>query len=153
MDKNSLTKCLLVPLLLVVGGCANETPSDPTQCAPRFEAGWIRLGPAAMQMMGGFGRIENQCAEDAAVVAAGSAQFADVSLHRTIEAGGVSQMRPVARLEVDAGTTTVLEPGGLHLMLMQPREPLPEGSKVLVTLTLEDGRELPAELVVRATAP
>ena len=152
MHRNPLTKWLLAPLLFI-GGCANDTPPDPAQCVPRFEAGWIRLGPAAMQMMGGFGRIENDCAEDAAVVAASSAQFTDVSLHRTIEEDGISRMRPVARLEVDAGTTTVLEPGGLHLMLMQPREPLREGGKVSVTLKLEDGRELPAVLTVRATAP
>ena len=152
MDKKPLNRWLLAPILMI-GGCTNDAPPDPVQCVPRFEAGWIRVGPAAMQMMGGFGRIENGCAEDAAVVAASSVQFADVSMHRTIEEDGISRMRPVARLEVDAGTTTVLEPGGLHLMLMQPREPLREGSKVSVTLKLEDGRELPAELVVSAAAP
>ncbi len=104
-------------------------------------------------MMGGFGRIRNQCAQDVAVVAASSAQFADVSLHRTISEDGMSRMRSVPRLELDGKTTTVLEPGGLHLMLMQPREVLRAGSKVAVTLKLEDGRELPAELVVSATAP
>ena len=156
MDKNPLrpsTRWLLAALVVFIGGCTNDTPRDAAQCMPRFEAGWIRLGPAAMQMMGGFGRIENECAEDAAVVAASSAQFADVSLHRTMEEDGISRMRPVDRLELDSGTTVVLEPGGLHLMLMQPRAPLPEGSRVSVTLKLEDGRELPAELVVSATAP
>ncbi len=111
------------------------------------------MGPTAMPMMGGFGRIENSCAEDVAVVAASSGDFADVSLHRTINEDGMSRMRPVPRLEVESGTAAVLAPGGLHLMLMQPSAPLEAGDTVSVTLTLEDGRELPAELVVQANAP
>lgn len=122
---------------------------------PGFHAGWIRAGRAAtpMMMMGGFGRIENDCEQATAVVAASSAQFEEVSLHRTTSEGGISRMRPVPRLEVAAGASVVLEPGGLHLMLMQPRQPLREGDTVSVTLELEDGRALPAELVLRASAP
>ncbi len=152
MNKNAFTKWLLAPLL-VLAGCTNEMPDDPEPCLPGFEAGWIRLGPTAMPMMGGFGRIENGCAEGVAVVAASSTHFADVSLHRTISEDGMSRMRPVPRLEVESGAVAVLEPGGLHLMLMQPRAPLEAGDTVSVTLTLEDGRELPAELVVQASAP
>ncbi len=106
-----------------------------------------------MPMMGGFGRIENRCAEEVAVIAASSAQFVDVSLHRTASEDGMSRMRPVPRLQVASGTVAVLEPGGLHLMLMQPRAPLEAGDTVSVTLKLEGGRELPAEFVVQASAP
>jgi hypothetical protein len=152
MNTNPFAKWLLAPLI-VLGGCTKDIPADSETCLPHFEAGWIRTGPAGMPMMGGFGRIENSCAEDVAVVAASSGDFADVSLHRTISEDGMSRMRPVPRLEVKSGTAAVLEPGGLHLMLMQPSAPLEAGDTVSVTLTLEDGRELPAELVVQANAP
>ena len=152
MKTNPFTKWLLAPVL-ILGGCSKEIPAASGPCLPFFEAGWIRIGPTAMPMMGGFGRIQNGCAEDVAVVGASSPHFADVSLHRTISEDGMSRMRPVPRLEVESGTTAVLEPGGLHLMLMQPVGDFEAGSEVSVTLKLEDGRELPAKFVVQANAP
>ena len=47
----------------------------------------------------------------------------------------------------------VLKPGGMHLMLMQPRAPLKEGSRVVVEFTLKDGGVLRGELEVRKPAP
>ncbi len=144
--------CTLAPLLAAALSASAAPPGGA--CVPTWSEGWIRL-PAdpAMGMAAGFGRFHNGCPGAAAVVAAASPAFGDVSLHESRTVGGVNRMRETARLALPAGTDVPLAPGGLHLMLMQPAQPLHEGARVPVTFTLEDGREVRAELQVRKRAP
>ena len=116
----------------------------------RMVGGWVRMPPVAMPMMAGFGRIENACGEAVAVVRVRSDAFADVSLHETRIVDGVSRMRAVPRLAVPAGGSVELKPGGLHLMLMQPKDSLKPGDSVEVVLELEGGQTSAVELEVRA---
>ncbi len=115
-----------------------------------FKEGWIRLPPmASMPMAAGFGQVHNACAAPVAVTAARGARFAEVSLHESTVVDGVNRMREVERLPVAAGKEVAFKPGGLHLMLMGIKQPLQDGQRVALTLVLEDGREVPAELVVK----
>lgn len=145
-----MMKAVFAGVLVLLAGSARAG-----ECQPRLRDGWIRLAPGtmAMPMLAGFGRIENPCAKPVAVVGAQSPAFGGVSLHRTSMADGMSRMRPVAELPIPAGGTAVLEPGGLHLMLMQPASPIKAGLKVPVTFRLKDGREVSGELVARSAAP
>ena len=64
--------------------------------------------------------------------------------------GSVMQMRPVPRLELPAGKTVVIAPGGYHVMLMDLKRPLKKGEVVPLTLRLE-GRDRKTETIeVRA---
>ncbi|UKE56349.1 copper chaperone PCu(A)C [Xanthomonas graminis] len=123
-------------------------------CLPQWQAGWVRLPPnAAMPMAAGFGRLHNPCGQALAVVAVRSPAFAEVSLHQTTQVDGVSKMRELERLPLAAGADAVLKPGGLHLMLMQPAQPLREGASVPISFVLEDGREVRGALKVSAGKP
>ncbi|MBN8224120.1 MAG: copper chaperone PCu(A)C [Xanthomonadales bacterium] len=131
-------------------------PGDKPAQAPAclvVEDGWIRLPPTPRPMLAGFGRIANRCKEGQAVVAVRSPRFGEVSLHETRMVDGVSRMRELERLPVPAGGQAVLQPGGLHLMLMEPDAVLAEGERVPLVLVLDDGREIGAELVVAKAAP
>lgn len=64
-----------------------------------------------------------------------------VRLHETITGGdGTMSMRAVESLELPAGETLVLEPGGYHLMLTDV-EPIEVGDEIDVTLVWENGGE------------
>lgn len=123
------------------------------QCLPVLKDGWLRLGPVAMPMSAGFGRIENPCPQPVALVAASSPAFAEVSIHESRVVDGVNRMRELDELPVAAKSSATLAPGGLHLMLMRPANALKEGDKVAVEFKLKDGRMLHGELVARKTAP
>jgi len=125
-------------------------PACARECAPTLRDGWVRLLPVAMPMTAGFGRIENRCPTPVTIVGASSTAFGDVSLHETRVVDGVSRMRGVSELIVPANGTMTLEPGGLHLMLMQPRAPLQAGSRIEIDFALEGGGTLRGELIVRA---
>lgn len=111
--------------------------------------GWVRLPPVSMPMMAGFGRIENPCAAPVTIVGASSPAFGEVSLHETRVVDGMSRMRHLPELRIAPDGTATLKPGGLHLMLMQPRAPLKEGSKVVIEFALKDGGVLRGEFIVR----
>lgn len=128
---------------------AASPPASAAGCLPRVHDGWIRMPPMNLPMMAGYARIENRCREPATIVSANSAAFADTSLHETRVEGGISRMRATPALRIPAGGSATLEPGGSHLMLMQPRTPLQAGQKVTIEFVLQDGRKLRGEFEVR----
>lgn len=140
----------LLGLAATASSASDIAATADATCAPRVVDGWLRAPPMPMPMMAGFGRIENACAEPVAITAARSDAFGSVELHETTVVDGVSRMREVAGLPVAAGGEAVLQPGGLHLMLMQPASPLAEGDVARVEFTLADGRSIAADFEVRA---
>jgi len=148
MDKRHLAKYALA--LLLASGALQASAKE---CVPSMKEGWVRLPPAAMPMMAGFGRITNPCPAPMVIVSASSPAFGDVSLHETRSVDGVNRMRELPQLRIAPDGNAILKPGGMHLMLMQPRAPLKEGSKVVVNFKLQDGREILSELVVRKPTP
>ena len=148
MHKPSITKWALALLFAV-----SAFQASARDCVPVMKEGWVRLPPMAMPMLAGFGRITNPCSMPVSIVSASSAAFADVSIHETRNIGGVNRMREVETLRIAPDDAVTLKPGGLHLMLMQPRVPLKEGSRIVVSFKLQDGREVLSELVVRKPVP
>jgi copper(I)-binding protein len=147
MNRRIETFCLSV-LLLSSAGVVHAA-----ECLPVVGAAWVRLPPVAMPMMAGFARIENPCKATVSVVGAESLAFEEVSLHETREENGVSRMREVANLPIASGKAVELKPGGLHLMLHGPYQPLVVGEKPVITLKLADGRSLPVMFEVRKSGP
>lgn len=140
------------PIVLFLSALLLALPASvrADDCVPLVESGWIRQPPMAMPMMAGFGEIRNPCAEPVSIVGASSPAFGSVELHETTRVDGVSRMRHIETLEVPAGGTATLAPGGLHLMLMQPRSAPVLGESLEIELALADGRRLRADFEVRA---
>lgn len=63
-------------------------------------------------------------------------------LHETVFEGGSVSMRRVDALAIPAGETVALEPGGFHVMLIDPVAPLEEGGQVRLVLTFEAAGEV-----------
>lgn len=58
-------------------------------------------------------------------------------LHKSMESGGMSQMRPVESVLLAAGATVDFAPGGLHVMLIGLKRDLKEGDTFPLTLKFE----------------
>lgn len=114
---------------------------------------YARAVPPGQPNSAVFMTLTNPGAGERAVVAAASPAAEVVELHTHVMADGMMQMRRIERIPVPAGGSTVLEPGGLHVMLIGLTGPLAVGAEVPVTLTLDDGAELAVTAPVRAIAP
>ncbi len=71
----------------------------------------------------------------------------------TMAGMGEMTMRPIDSLELPAGDTVVLEPGGYHIMLIDLVAPLETGQEIEVTLTFENAGERVITVPVRDDAP
>lgn len=113
-------------------------------------APWIRQPPPSAQVAAGYLRIVNpgQAADRLLAVETGAASR--VEIHEMEEVDGVMRMREVeGGLEVPAAGQADLEPGGYHLMLVQPRQGLEAGQQVDATLVFEGAGRLDVTFEVR----
>ncbi len=110
---------------------------------------WAREMPPTVKTSAGFLTMENHGSADHALVGAESPCCGHVELHTHVHDNGVMRMRPVEKMPVPAGGVTKLQPGGLHLMLMQLKRPLHAGEKLPITLIFEDGSRKTIEAEVR----
>lgn len=80
-----------------------------------------------------------------------SADFPRVMIHTTEEKDGIAKMRHVEKIEIPAGETVVLKPGGYHVMFMGLNgDALEEGEKFPATLTFENSGDLDVTFNVEA---
>jgi copper(I)-binding protein len=71
-------------------------------------------------------------------------------IHETRMEGDVMQMRPVASLEIPAGGTVELKPGGYHIMLTNLKHDLTAGEHATLTLEFEHSGQVAIEAEVVA---
>jgi copper(I)-binding protein len=112
--------------------------------------GWSRATPGGAKVGGGYLTIENK-GSTADRLIGGSAEIAGkVQLHEMAMNNGVMTMRPVDKgLVIEPGKTVKLTPGGLHLMLLDLKNPLKQGDKVPVTLEFEKAGKVSLSLDVQ----
>jgi copper(I)-binding protein len=95
--------------------------------------------PAADAMAAaGYMGISNSGAAPDRLIGVETPVAQQAMLHQsTVDADGVATMAHVEALEIPAGETVVLEPGGYHIMLMGLTQPLTEGQMVPGVLIFE----------------
>jgi len=104
----------------------------------KIEKPWTRATPPNAKVGGGYLTITNTGSGADRLVSASSAIAAKVEIHDMKVTDGVMKMRPLKDgLEIPAGETVTLKPGGLHVMFMKLAEPLKEGEMVKATLNFE----------------
>lgn len=87
-----------------------------------------------------FMQIYNAGSEDVRLVAADSAVAKRTELHTHTNDNGVMRMREVLAIEIPAGDTVMLKPGGLHVMFMGVDTPLNPGELVDIRLIDESDK-------------
>ena len=86
---------------------------------------------------------------DATVIGAGSPLAESAELHSASMDGGVMRMRALPRIALPAGKTVKLAPGGMHVMLVNLRQPLKAGEVVQVTLSVQSAAKSLTKLTLQ----
>lgn len=97
---------------------------------------WIREAPPAASVLAAYMVIRNAGTTPVEISPITSPDFDHTELHRSVVKNGVASMVPYGKLDMTPGEQMILKPGGIHLMLIDPRHPLHDGDTV--TLTFED---------------
>jgi periplasmic copper chaperone A len=150
-------------LAALLAGCAPEpappasAPAPPPPAVPALPAdatgpvisgAWVRSVPPTARMTAGYLTLFNPGPEDLVITGAGSPLFGAVELHGTVTEDGVARMRHQETVTVPAGEAVRFEPGGLHLMLMQPVGEIPASGNIALSLLLADRDPLEFEAQV-----
>lgn len=86
--------------------------------------------------------IKNDGATADKLLSASSDAFGTIELHTVHHEDGVMKMMPIKAVEVPAGDTAVLKPGGMHLMLFDAKQRFKIGDHFAVNLTFEKAGEV-----------
>jgi len=135
---------------LIAAAAVAQTPAPV-----RVDGAWARATVAGQTGTGAFMALT--ASEDLKLVSVTSPAAGVAEVHEMKIEGEVMKMRAVPTLELPAGRTVHLKPGGYHLMLMDLKAPLLKDTVLPVTLVFRDvkGAEsrLSLQLPVSARAP
>ncbi len=110
---------------------------------------YARATAAGQSVGAGYLTLTNPGAADR-LLSASAPVSQTVELHTMSMDGTVMRMRQVDAIELPAGRTVELKPGGLHLMLMGLKAPLAAGSQFPLTLRFEKAGEVTVQVKVEA---
>ncbi len=118
----------------------------------KIEDAWVRGTVAQQKATGAFMRLTAQ--RDARLVAASSPVAGVVEIHEMSLDQGVMKMRAIPGLDLPAGKTVELKPGGYHVMLMDLKAAVAVDQQVPLTLVFEapGGQREQVELKAAARA-
>ncbi len=116
---------------------------------------WVRSTVPGQMGTGAFMKITAKAGMQLVGVSSPVAGVAEV--HEMKMDNDIMKMRAIPALDLPAGKSVELKPGGYHVMLMDLKQPLLKDSKVPVTLTFKDAKgvqsKLELNLPVSAVAP
>jgi copper(I)-binding protein len=119
-------KALVLTLALAAAAAhAQTTATDP----------WVRGTVAQQKATGLF--VQLTSAQGGKLVSASTPVAGVVEIHEMAMVNDVMKMRQISALDLPAGQTVALKPGGYHVMLMDLKQPLSAGDTVPVTLVIE----------------
>ena len=96
---------------------------------------WVRPALPGQNATGAFMALST--ADGARLLGISSPAAGVAEIHEMVMDGNVMRMRPVPVLDLPAGKTVELKPGGYHVMLMDLKRPLAVGEKIRLELRLE----------------
>ena len=111
---------------------------------------WVRATVPQQKATGAFMRLTSN--SDMRLVGADSPLASVVEIHEMIMDGNVMKMNAVPGVDLPAGKTVELKPGGYHVMLMGLKQRVKDGDEVPVSIVVEaaDGARQTIELKAHA---
>ena len=136
-------------LLLLVSPIAAYADDVFTLGTLEISAGFSRATLPNAPVGAGYLTITNKGTADDTLVSATSPVAGVTQIHEMKLEGDVMKMNEVeGGLVIPAGQSVTLEPGGLHIMLMDLKQQLVEGTTFPVTLTFANAGNIEVELAV-----
>ena len=139
----------IAPMVAMLACCSAAVLAQSVE----VKDAWARATVPGQKATGAFMKLTAK--DTVKLVSAASAVAGVVEVHEMKMDGGVMQMRAVpGGLDLPAGKTVELKPGGYHVMLMDLKQALPKDSTIPLTLVFRDakGTETKTELKLSVNA-
>jgi copper(I)-binding protein len=144
--RNAALAALAAAILATPAAAEQITKGDIVITDP-----WARATPKGAAVAGGFMQIENKGSAPDKLTGGTLPLAGRFEVHEMTMTGEVMKMRPVeGGLAIPPGGSVVLKPGSYHVMFMELKEPLVEGTTLTGTLTFEKAGTVEVHYAVRA---
>lgn len=114
---------------------------------PAISEAWIRATPPGARTAAAYLTMTSIGTADR-LVGATTPAAAAVEIHTHVTEGGLQRMTRLTDLTLPAGVAVRLEPGGLHLMLIDVARPLEPGTNVPLSLRFATAGAVELEIPV-----
>ncbi len=141
----------LVALVVLgaIAGCSIGATPSPAGTLTIADP-WVRITGGQDQPAAAYLSIVNTGGTADALLSASSPGAANVELHETAMASdGMMGMHPIARLDVPAGGSVALAPGGYHLMVNGLTTALKAGDRLELDLVFDHAGRVVVQAEVR----
>lgn len=130
----------LILLLTLAGlGSVSTVAAAQEQKGMKVERAWARASIGTSRPAAAYLTIVNSGSQVARLVGITTPIAGHAVVHRTIKEGDIMRMTPAGEISVPADAEVVFAPGGLHVMLMELKQPLDRGGTFPLTLQFADG--------------
>ncbi|BCN93037.1 hypothetical protein THMIRHAM_08220 [Thiomicrorhabdus immobilis] len=142
-------------LLAVAAGCVMSFQAMAATVAEMVEVSnpYVRMVPPNAPATAAFMELKNTGHSDHALVSAKAYINKVTELHTHIHDNGVMRMRQVQKIDLPAGQSTALKPGGFHIMLIGLNAPVEKDQSIKIDLTFDDGSTKTIEAKGRPLMP
>ena len=114
-----------------------------------IEDPWVAATNPGATVGAGYVTIRNAGARTERLVSASSMAADRVELHEMTVTNGMMRMHPVQAIEIPAGGSAALAPGGLHIMFLDIEAPFSSGATIPVILHFEHQGDVRVDFSVR----
>jgi protein SCO1/2 len=111
---------------------------------------WVREAHAAATVNAGYMTLVNVGPEDVKLVKVESDAYENIEVHEMTRVDGFMEMHEVTDMVIPSNSQIQFEPGGMHLMMMGPKQHLSTGQKVDMMLTFKSGKQQTLSVNVEA---
>jgi hypothetical protein len=114
---------------------------------------WVREAPPNVKVMAAYFTLHNHSNKTITLNAISSPDFGHVEMHRTEQHDGMAHMVAVKHVMLSPKGSVAFEPGGMHVMLMQPKRSFKAGDSITLTLSFSDATSLQVIAPVKKAMP
>ena len=139
---------LSILLLAMFAFAASTLAHEYAQGDIRIVKPWSRPLPAVSTNGAAYMTVMNQGNAPDRLVSVSTPAAMKAELHNHTMEGGVMKMRRVEAVDIVPGKASILEPGGLHVMLMGLERPLVDGESFPLTLNFERAGSVEVEVMI-----
>lgn len=112
------------------------------------EQPWARATPGGAKTGAAYMTLKNNGASADRLLSATTSVAEKVQFHKMTSEGGVSRMQEMPNVNLEPGAQVVFQPGGMHMMLVELKQPLKEGQTLSITLQFEKGESIAATVPI-----
>ncbi len=153
--KNRLIKIITKPVVMAMIIASLFTVAVPDSAHSdgliEVKKAWLRATPPSAKAAGGYLIIVNNTHNDDTLTGVNFSGARKSEVHEMKMADGVMKMRPLENgIDIPAGKSVTLKPGGYHLMFMGLKEQLKDGQNFPIMLKFARSGELEVNFPVFA---